>query len=386
MSGREYAELTNIADQYDHFLLELKPVETDAELDPIVKFRSIRQQMRRLFARVAVIAAQLRHTLDTQKVALEDARAQEKRTKSAVDNIVTGGMVANLLIASLLSFLFLRDISRKLSALVKNAERLPKRLPLLEPLPGSDELSYLDGALHTAADDLKKAFDHRASLMQMVAHDLRSPLTSAQISLDLIQATEADSLSAKSFQYIEKIGTNNRMVLDLINDLLTVDALELGQMEINPIRVSIKSIVAEAVTAMSGLASIKKIEIADFSADEFVSADAKRIVQVLINLLTNAIKFSANGSSIKIMTACEGAFVEVAVVDRGVGMSTDDCRHVFDKFYQTAEGRCADGFGLGLAICKLIVTSHAGQIGVTSNPGQGSRFWFRLKAARNSQG
>jgi signal transduction histidine kinase len=344
-------------------------------------FIAKRLETRQLLADSNNRSMQVFNVIEREKVDLEELRRRAKNSRAAVNAIVTKGLVANFILAILLVFLFIKDISRRLSILVANAQKLPKRLSLDAPVGGNDELSYLDRAMHKASDDLQKAFEFRASLMQMVAHDLRSPIAASQVSLELLADDEGHTLSADGAAHVERVQSTNRTLLAMINDLLTIDALELEKLELEVSPVQVRPLVDEAISTLDTVAKLRKIQISNLCGEEYILADGRRIIQVVINYLSNAIKFSKSGTEIRIVTARANDSILVSVIDQGKGMNESTKDRVFDKFYRAAEERTTDGFGLGLAICKLIVTSHGGTVGVESKLGQGSRFWFSLKSA-----
>jgi signal transduction histidine kinase len=283
-----------------------------------------------------------------------------------------------------LATLFIKNISQRLNILVENARRLPKRQELAKTVGGRDELSYLDEAMHTAATDLQAAFEFRTSLMQMVAHDLRSPLQASQISLAILTDFEATNVSAGALAQIERVKANNQRLISLVNDLLTLDSLELGRLELHKEQTTAKEVAQDAIDTLSQVAAVRKIELQNLATDATIFVDKQKISQVLINYITNAIKFSPSNSVIKIGSDSRKDLVRLFVRDQGPGLSLEEAERVFEKFFQAKEGKNAGGFGLGLAICRLIVESHGGDVGVFSEKGDGAEFWFRVKAKSKS--
>ena len=360
-----------------------RPSSADQAVSISQQFASKMKTVKRATREGARRSEELLATVDSQKNELEKVRRQEKHSREAVNDLVIKGLIANLVVVIALVFFFIRDISSRLAALVQNAQRLPKRQSLVL-VGGTDELSYLDQAMHKAAQELQQAFDHRQSVMQMVAHDLRSPLSASQISLDILSEFESKNLSPSGCNQVERIRANNRRLLALINDLLTIDLIELGKLELGLSDCDISKLANDAMQTIDGLALAKDIEITNSCNELYIAADRNRIVQVLVNFLSNAIKFSPPKSRIEITAAKSFGSVVVSVVDQGVGMTEQDSKQVFEKFYQAAEGPKQGGFGLGLAICRLIVESHKGRIGVESQSGKGSRFWFSVDESAKS--
>lgn len=365
-------------DQLNKAFDQMEATMNDGEPDAVAMIFKKKNMMRRLISEAFLRTGALVKSFDQQSAQLDNLRKEESASRQGLKDVVAAGIIGNLILALLLVLFFVSDISRRLAVLMENARRLPKRLALEKPVSGGDELSYLDQAIHSAADDLQKSYDHRASLMQMVAHDLRSPLQASLISLEIVTQFEADKMSKGGYEHIQRIQSNNRRLIALINDLLTLDALELGALQLSVGDMNVRELAQEAIETFDGLAKVKNIDIVNECEDLAVVADSRRIMQVVINYLANAIKFSPVGSVIKITSTRASDCVVMAVVDQGVGMTKEESRQVFDKFFQASEGRKKEGFGLGLAICKLIVESHGGKVGVTSEKGKGSRFWFTL--------
>jgi len=148
-----------------------------------------------------------------------------------------------------------------------------------------------------------------------------------------------------------------------------------------PASESLDSIVKRAVDSVSGLADQKSIEIDAPECTLNVNVEADRIVQVLVNLLSNAIKFSPENSKIVVSASDLPTGVKVTVADQGRGIPKDKLAEIFDRFSQVEheDATTHGGTGLGLAICKAIVEGHGGIIGVDSDEGSGSRFWFIIQ-------
>jgi signal transduction histidine kinase len=314
-----------------------------------------------------------------QRIELDRLQKRQKSQSQVFLILLIAGVTGNLVMVIVVHFLFSRYITEKISTLVANARDLSKKKKLPPTLPGLDDFAFVDAALHQSEKEITAATTHRQDLMQMLAHDLRSPLASSQVSLEGLLSREATNLNQNSTEVINKISSNNKRLLSHISDLLTIDALELGQLElfINPEQLNI--CVDEAIETLSGLALAKSVRLRSTVTPKIAMFDNRRIVQVLVNLLSNAIKFSAADSEIVVDCApnLKGGLL-VRVIDHGKGISERDQKKLFQKYSQAEDGREASGSGLGLAICKLIVDAHGEAIGVTSAPGKGSAFWFTL--------
>ncbi|MBS1955158.1 MAG: HAMP domain-containing histidine kinase [Cyanobacteria bacterium SZAS-4] len=315
--------------------------------------------------------------MELQQAELEKLRQSEEQTEEQVRSVVLAGLVANFVIALVLILLFVRDVTNRLRVLMDNANLLPKNVPLSQHVTGSDELSELDTVIHQASNQLIESAEYRRGLMQMMAHDLRSPLSSSMAAMQLLTATQPE-LMDRGKKQVDSINLSLQTSVDLINDLLLLESLEVGQLVLTLKMENVKQIITEAVEIVGALATMKNIDIRDESVEETVNVDRIRILQVVTNLLSNAIKFAPVGSAIRITTKITDSNIVVSVIDKGRGLAPVDQAKLFQKFQQTEAGRSAGGTGLGLAISKLIVESHGGKIGVESQLGEGSRFFFAI--------
>lgn len=215
-----------------------------------------------------------------------------------------------------------------------------------------------------------------------LSHELRTPLASIKAAIDIVLSGSAGLVSGEQNDFLGRAKSNVDRLNRLINDILDLAHLESGKTTINikseDINKTIQSVVGtqEAVARAKGL-SLK------VSLDDQVPVlafDPDKIVQVLNNLISNAIKFTPSGGiTVSSINCPQSNYVEVRVEDTGYGIKEEDIAKLFEKFQQLGEShqRCA-GTGLGLAICKEIVRQHGGKISVESKEAQGSCFYFIL--------
>jgi PAS domain S-box-containing protein len=229
---------------------------------------------------------------------------------------------------------------------------------------------------------LRKSIDRlKQDFVAMVSHDLRTPLTSIQIVLDLLQAEAYGPLSKGGHERLAEAEGNIDRLIALVNELLTLDKMESGMLELVEADVRVDEILKSAVEMVAGVAEKSEIKLAvQPHSDDTLHADGERITQVLSNLLSNAVKFSPKGETVTIFINKIPRFIEFAIVDQGRGVPINLHEAIFQRFKQVerADERKKGGTGLGLAICKAIVERHGGTIGVESEPGKGSKFWFLL--------
>jgi signal transduction histidine kinase len=165
----------------------------------------------------------------------------------------------------------------------------------------------------------------------------------------------------------------------LIEDILDLERLETGKLELQISHVPIDSILRRAMESLAAFGA-QGVRVEAPTVSSSIYGDADRIVQVLVNLLSNAVKFSPPGGVVTIAVTSDGKWTEFRVIDHGRGVPAGHRRAIFERFRQVdpSDAREKGGTGLGLAICKSIVEQHGGSIGVESEEGAGSAFWFRL--------
>ncbi len=220
----------------------------------------------------------------------------------------------------------------------------------------------------------------RANLLRAISHDLRTPLTSISGSAGNLLVNYKKMADATREQTFRDIHEDSVWLINLVENLLAVTRIEGGQVSLNKSVELMSEIVAEALrhTGMKGAGH----EITATSEDELllVDADARLVVQVVINLVDNALKYTPPGSCVKIHTRRRGNMAEISVADNGPGIPDAQKPHVFEMFY-TGTNRVADSrrsMGLGLALCRSIVAAHGGTITVTDNAPTGAVFTFTL--------
>jgi signal transduction histidine kinase len=223
----------------------------------------------------------------------------------------------------------------------------------------------------------------KREFIAMVSHDLRTPLTSIQGFLSLLDAGVYGQISDSGMESLEIADSSISRLIKLVNDLLDAERLESGKMELNLGTCSILHLFessADAVETFADQQGVKLTVVAPSHEHDSVYADGDRLIQVLVNLLSNAIKFSASGTKVTLASIPVEDMIELQVIDEGRGIPAEFLDSVFERFKQVkkSDSKNRKGTGLGLAICKAIIEKHGGQIGVRSEEGKGSTFWFRI--------
>lgn len=221
-----------------------------------------------------------------------------------------------------------------------------------------------------------------------VTHELRAPLTAIHSALQLIGMQTFDRLIPSERDILAIAVKNTRRMAGLVSDILDFGKLQAGKMVLQKTAVPPRELIAEAVEGLSAWAAIQSapIDLRVEASLPAVSADARRVIQVLTNLLSNALKFTPKGGRVEVgaRPGADGDKGKVVfwVRDTGCGIAEGDLQRIFHSFEQTAAGlRNAAGTGLGLTLSKAIVELHGGEIWVESRFGQGAAFYFTLPAA-----
>jgi len=228
-------------------------------------------------------------------------------------------------------------------------------------------------------DELKKSERLRTEFMNIAAHELKSPVTPIKGYLDLIITDKNTSEKVKDWAKVSL--RNSERLLKLVNDILDVSRLDTDTMRFEMEKIDTSDILNEIVEDMKPVIEGKNLKFVTNIPKELpnIVGDKYRLSQVLKNLLGNAIKFTDHGS-ISIEVEKNKEYIIIAVKDTGVGISKDELKKIFNKFYQayTGDDRKNEGTGLGLFICKEILQKHNGEIWVESELGRGSQFYIKL--------
>ena len=219
----------------------------------------------------------------------------------------------------------------------------------------------------------------------MISHDLRTPLSAVQATLGLVQTGVYGDLDEKGKKRVLTAERNCDRLINLISDLIDFEKMQSGRFELDLSECQSANLVERSVESVHGFAEKEGITLITAACEGSVEADSKRFIQVLVNLLSNAIKFSNKGGKVTIGADRVGDNkVEFYVSDEGRGIPNSHIETIFERFTQVKVTDATEkrGSGLGLSICKSIVETHGGTIGVTSEEGKGSRFFIRLTGVK----
>jgi PAS domain S-box-containing protein len=247
--------------------------------------------------------------------------------------------------------------------------------------------SPVDKTTFCVAHDVsqKKAAERlQKEVMQMVSHDLRSPLAAIAAFHEKAEAGAFGKLSLMGEKQIKVCRRSTQRMLMLVNDLIEAERMESGKLELERTSLDLDSVIEHCRQAVALAAEARGVQVLAFPCRLSVFADENRLLQVLVNLLTNAIKFSPKDGKVAMSAFMSGRpdFVRIQVKDEGRGVPLELQSSIFDRFkqVQASDATARGGTGLGLAICKALVELHGGRIAVESEPGRGSTFFFEIPA------
>jgi PAS domain S-box-containing protein len=265
--------------------------------------------------------------------------------------------------------------------------------------PIRDKDDNVIGFLHLARDITeKKRYEQRlkeldqmkSAFVSNVSHELRTPLTAIKASADNMLDRLLGDLNEKQVGYLTRIKSNTDRLARLINDLLDLSTIEAGKINLRLMNLPLVALVREATESLRPVATEKLIHLKVVSADPgaIAWADRDKVIQVLMNLIGNALKFTPLRGKVTVaVTRNDPAWMQISVADSGPGIPVEEVNNVFGRFYQIDQAgkQKTQGTGLGLAISKALVEMHGGKIWVESELGKGSAFCFTLPAEQPFQ-
>ncbi len=231
----------------------------------------------------------------------------------------------------------------------------------------------------TDINEMKELESQKDYFISMASHELKTPVTSIKGYIQILQAMNANSSNDFLINSLNIIDKQIVKLTNLISDLLDLSKIKTGKLLLNKRHFPINKLIREIVDEMKHIHPDYNIQFLS-GADTLVYGDESRLGQVLINLLTNAIKYSPNVTEVKVASIMEADKITVSVEDSGIGISKEDQEKIFERFYRVVgkNEKTFPGFGIGLFIAADIVQRHNGIIGVKSIPGKGSTFYFSL--------
>ncbi|MES2275192.1 MAG: PAS domain-containing sensor histidine kinase [Bacteroidota bacterium] len=231
------------------------------------------------------------------------------------------------------------------------------------------------GTLYDITRD-KLAEREKDDFISIASHELKTPLTSLKGSIQVLEQMKA-APTDKLPVFVEQASKSMNKVTALVDDLLNASRLTEGQLHLKKTRFNLSKAIDECCVHITAAGTYRIVP--EGIKDAEVEADSERIQRVIVNLVNNAVKYAAQSKDITIKVEQDTARTKVSVTDKGPGIAREKIPHIFERFYRAdASGGQYSGLGLGLYISAEIIKKHGGQIGVDSEPGHGSSFWFTL--------
>lgn len=231
---------------------------------------------------------------------------------------------------------------------------------------------------HADIHDQKNAMEKKDEFIGLASHELKTPLTSVKAYLQLLDRNLEQN---ENRIYVDKANKHIQKLQDLISDLLDVSKIQAGKLELSKSEFDFDVFITESIESFQHTA-VRHTITRTGEVNRSVVADRHRIEQVLINLLSNAIKYSPKSDKILVHVSSGESFVKVSITDFGIGISKNNLSNIFNKFYRVENvSKYFEGLGIGLFISSEIIRRHKGTMGVESEEGKGSTFYFTLPVA-----
>jgi len=229
---------------------------------------------------------------------------------------------------------------------------------------------------------LAEANQLKSEFVNIVSHQLRTPLTNIKWTINLMLRRNIKDLTGQQLEKIETIKENNQRMIDLVNDLLSVSRIEQGRLGLRPEKIYLEKMIQGLIKEYIPLAEASNVNLSLKTEENIplILIDPQRIKFVLQNLIDNAIRYSRGKGQVKIRLLKKGKLIRCQIEDKGVGIPLVDQKKIFQKFFrsQNIMKYQTQGTGLGLFIAKAIIDASKGKIGFQSQEGKGSIFWFEI--------
>ncbi|HEX7177466.1 MAG TPA: ATP-binding protein [Pyrinomonadaceae bacterium] len=274
----------------------------------------------------------------------------------------------------------MEELTRQNRDLVQVLNELEEKREALERL--NSQLGESNRELNEANAKLRELAEMKEEFLALTTHDLRSPLTVISGVINFFTSGRLGDMTPEQKNMVAMMERNTHSLIELVNDLLDASKLESGSMRLDLTSVDLRALTSELRDTMEPLARDKEIALEAGLPDglPLVRADRAKLRRILVNLVSNAVKFTPKGGRVELSAEPRDGAVRVSVADTGVGIAPEDIQRLFDKYEQARSRatRSEKGTGLGLYITRQLVEMHGGKIEVRSEVGKGSTFSFTL--------
>lgn len=356
---------------------------------------------------IGALARAVNAMADGLEKQVTELKGERDQLTTILDGMVEGVLVTDekgevlLVNPALVSMLYLEGpcAGKTVLECLRNAEvNDAVEKALTERVPQEQEIAILVGGeernvvVHSAplvsgsvsvfydVTNIRRLENVRKDFVANVSHELKTPLTCIRGYAETLRhGALADPEASKRF--VEKIETNATQLQNLVEDILQLSQIESGRLEINVVPTNLKPVVAAVCEEFAEMARAKGLALRNgVEKDMTVPADPQAFRQILTNLVENALKYTPDGGTVTVFAKARDALCRITVTDTGIGIPEKELPRVFERFYRVdkARSRKLEGTGLGLAIVKHLVQAHGGEVGVKSELGKGSEFWFTI--------
>ena len=305
--------------------------------------------------------------------------ARERTVSRRITVAIWTGTALAAALGTLVALWLARRIVRPVTELTQSARAIAQGRPAAPvPVAGPDEIADLGRAFNRMASQLEMDEEQRQQLFAGITHELRTPLSVIQGTLEGM----LDHVVDPTPERIAALHSQTLLLRRLITDLRDLSLAQAGQLELHPTRTDVAAIAADTVEAFTPSFQERRISVRTNIPADFppVEADPDRMRQIVQNLVENAVRYTPEGGTVEISLRAEDGGVRFQIADTGRGIGAADLPHIFEHFYRAdpSRARASGGTGLGLAIVKSLVEAHHGRVTVESTPGTGSTFTVRL--------
>jgi signal transduction histidine kinase len=310
---------------------------------------------------------------------VQDYDINDYRDKSEL----TAGKLISAVTAALRSYQDIRTIET-MALKVANLENIvSERTQALQNMNQALEERIKDRTqeLELAKQEAERASQAKSQFLSRVSHELRTPMNAILGFSQLLEINANNNLSEDQIEYVEEILKGGNHLLSLINELLDISRIERGQIKLNNEEFSVKQIFNDAIQLIQPALTEKQINLVEYiceSDDIKIETDKTRFKQVLLNLISNAAKYNRDNGTISLYCELDNGKLKIKIEDTGIGIPKDQLDSIFAPFIRVDPYSTVEGSGIGLAVCKQIIEAMGGQIGVESDEGKGSCFWFTI--------
>ena len=328
--------------------------------------------------------------LDELKIFTEAAR---KNSSAKIQKLTEAGAKARIVAMSMgvvallggliISLLITRSITRPISTLIHKTREIANWVFKADlHLSSPPEIKELSQAFNSMCDRLKDVDRMKSDFFSTMSHELRTPLTSIMEGTSLLLEGVGGEINEKQKRILDIISRESQRLIDLVNSTLDLAKMEAGMMAFDFKPIAMLPLIHQAIVEIQPYAMVKEIHLGVEGSHDLppIRMDRERILQVLRNVIGNAVKFTPLKGRVTVSAVPQEGGQRVCVRDTGPGIAPENLAIVFEKFRQGPPGGAEQGrgSGLGLAIAKQIVTAHGGKVWAESKPGQGSSFIFQL--------